>query len=45
MLGEIDDLADNEPIEKIDHVQIDDVVVHIVGFKDVETIDYYYVHK
>jgi hypothetical protein len=27
---------DNEPIEEVDHVQISDVMIYRVGFKDVE---------
>lgn len=29
------DTTDNEPIEKLDNVQIGDVVIDIIGFKDV----------
>src|ERR1700738_5238259 len=34
MLDERHDAADNEPIEEVDNVQIGDVVVDRVGFKD-----------
>jgi hypothetical protein len=37
MLDERVDATDNEPIEEIDNVQIGDVVVDRVGFKDVES--------
>ena len=37
MLDERDDSTNNEPIEKADSVQIGDVVVDTIGFKDVET--------
>jgi hypothetical protein len=36
MLDEKYDATDNELVEKVDNVQIDDVVVDRVGFKDVE---------
>lgn len=36
MLDEIDDAANNEPIEEVDNVQLGDMVVDRVGFKDVE---------
>ena len=34
MLDERDDVADNKPIEEVDNVQIGDVVVDRVEFKD-----------
>ena len=37
MLDERDNSTDNEPIEEVDNVQIGDVVVDRVGFKDVES--------
>ena len=37
MLDERDDAADNEPIEEVDNVQIGDVVVDRVRYKDVES--------
>ena len=37
VLDEIDDAIDNEHVEEVDHVQIGDVVVDKVGFKDVES--------
>ena len=37
MLDERGDAADNEPIEEVDNVQISDVLVDRVGFKDVES--------
>jgi hypothetical protein len=38
MLDEIDDATSNEPIEDVGNVQIGDVLVHEVEFKDVERI-------
>ena len=32
-----DDAIDNEPTEEVDNVQIGDVVVDRVGFKDIES--------
>ena len=37
MLNERDDAVDNEPIEGVDNVQIGDVVVDRIRFKDVES--------
>jgi hypothetical protein len=37
MLDERDDATNNEPIERVDKVQIGDMVVDRVGFKDVES--------
>ena len=37
MLDGRGDATDNEPIEKVDNVQIGDVVVDRVEFKDVES--------
>ena len=37
MLNEGDVVANNEPIEEVDNVQIVDMVVNRVGFKDVES--------
>jgi hypothetical protein len=36
-LDKRDDAVDNEPIEEVDNVQIGDMVVDRVGFKDVES--------
>ena len=36
-LDEIDDATDNEPIEEVDDVQIGEVVVDRVGFKDAKS--------
>ena len=38
MLDERNGAVDNEPIEEADNVQIGDVLVDKVGFKDVETL-------
>lgn len=38
MLDERNVAVDNEPIEEVENVQIGDVVVDKVGFKDVETL-------
>ena len=37
MLDERDDAANNEPIEEVDNVQIGEVVIDKVGYKDVES--------
>ena len=37
MLNERDVVANNEPIEEANNVQIGDVMVNRVGFKDVES--------
>ena len=37
MLDERDDATNNKPIERVDKVQIGDMVVDKVGFKDVES--------
>ena len=37
MLDERDDAIDNEHVEEVDNVQIGDVMVDRVGFKDVES--------
>ena len=38
MLDEGDDASDNELIERVDNVQISDVMVDRIGFKDAENI-------
>ena len=37
MLDEKDDATDNKPVEEVDNVQVGDVVVDGIGFKDVES--------
>ena len=37
ILDERDDATDNEPMQEVDNVQIGDVLVDIVGFKDAKS--------